>query len=168
MKIRKNHSPILFLFIIVAITSLCMSLVISAINLGLTPNFLQLWARIYGIAFVITLSTAFVATRIAEKVVTRLTSWKAFVRPLATEECKSPGETSNKLDSNCIVCIECSRRGHFSGRSTSDYQAETQISNPVLSDIVSKTIKLREYMNPHYDNTKSYWIWTLILDIWFI
>jgi Protein of unknown function (DUF2798) len=74
MKIHKSHSRILFLFITVAITSLCMSLVISTINLGLPSNFLQIWARIYGIAFVITLPTAFLATRIAEKVVAKMTA----------------------------------------------------------------------------------------------
>jgi uncharacterized membrane protein len=53
-----------------------MSLVISAINLGLPSNFLQIWPRIYGIAFVITLLTAFLATRIAEKVIAKMTARK--------------------------------------------------------------------------------------------
>jgi Protein of unknown function (DUF2798) len=53
-----------------------MSLVISAINLGMPSNFLQIWAHIYGIASVITLPTAFLATRIAEKVLAKMTDEK--------------------------------------------------------------------------------------------
>jgi hypothetical protein len=73
MKIHRSKSRILFLLITVPITSLCISLVISLINFGLTPNFLGIWARVYGVAFVIALPAAFVASRIADKVVTKLT-----------------------------------------------------------------------------------------------
>jgi hypothetical protein len=51
-----------------------MSLIISIINLGLPSNFLGIWARVYAIAFIIALPAALMATRIAEKVVARLTT----------------------------------------------------------------------------------------------
>lgn len=57
----------------VAIMSFVMSLALSILNLGLPPNFLEIWARAYAIAFVIAFPAAFAATRIAEKVVARLT-----------------------------------------------------------------------------------------------
>lgn len=65
---HRNRSRILFLFVTVAITSFTISLVVSIVNLGLAPNFLQIWARNYAIAFIVALPAAYVASRIAGKV----------------------------------------------------------------------------------------------------
>ena len=58
----------------VAMMVFCVSLFTSLINVGLTSNFFEVWARAFVIAFSIALPVALVVVRLAEKIVARITA----------------------------------------------------------------------------------------------
>jgi hypothetical protein len=51
----------------------CLSLSITLINVGLSTNFFQIWARAFGIAFAIALPVALVVSRVSMLIVARIT-----------------------------------------------------------------------------------------------
>lgn len=74
MKLNKKYSQILFGGIMGAMMSFFMSLFISLVNVGIAPNFFEVWMRAFPIAFAIGLPVAFVVWQFAKKVVARMTA----------------------------------------------------------------------------------------------
>jgi Protein of unknown function (DUF2798) len=74
IKLNKKYSPILFGVIMGVMMSFFMSLFISLVNIGIAPNFFEVWMRAFPVAFVIGLPVAFVVWHIAKRVVARLTA----------------------------------------------------------------------------------------------
>lgn len=73
VKLNKKHSQFLFISIMVTMMVFNVSLFVTLISIGLTSNFIEIWARAYMIGFAIALPTAFVVVRIARKIVETIT-----------------------------------------------------------------------------------------------
>lgn len=72
-KLSKKYSQFLFVTIMVMMMVLSVTLFVTLISVGLTSNFIEIWARAYITGFSIALPTAFVVTRVTGKIVARIT-----------------------------------------------------------------------------------------------
>lgn len=73
VKLNKKYSQFLFISIMVTMMVFNVSLLVILISIGLTSNFIEIWARAYMIGFAIALPTAFVVVRITRKIVETIT-----------------------------------------------------------------------------------------------
>ncbi len=69
--IHKRFTSVIFNLIMSFLMALVMSAVLVTINVGIGPDFLQLWMRSFGLAFVV----AFPAALVIEPLSSRLTAW---------------------------------------------------------------------------------------------
>ena len=72
-KLPKRHAPQLLAFFTSLFMSFLMSMVITFINVGPREDFLLLWMRAFGTAFVIAFPTILMVLPIARHLVERLT-----------------------------------------------------------------------------------------------
>lgn len=73
MKVAKRHAPTVFLLVMVSIMVVVMSLVLGFVNGAFAAGFWQVWPRQFLIAFVVALPAAYVARKLANGVVARVT-----------------------------------------------------------------------------------------------
>lgn len=73
-KLNKKYSQFLFVTIMVTMMVFNVSLFVTLISVGLTSNFVEIWARAYMTGFAIALPTALVVVRITGKIVAAITA----------------------------------------------------------------------------------------------
>jgi hypothetical protein len=73
MKIPQKYAPLIFGVMMSAIMSLVMSFAMTAINVGLHPQFLALWFKGFATGFIVATPVSFGAVRVADRVVKWLT-----------------------------------------------------------------------------------------------
>lgn len=71
-RFRPRHAPILLAFFTSLFMSFLMSMVITFINLGLRPDFLERWMGAFGLAFSVAFPAIMLVLPVARKLVTRL------------------------------------------------------------------------------------------------
>ncbi len=74
MKISRNYYGLLFGILMGTFMALIMSFFMMLINVGLTPNFLSIWARAFGVGAGIGIPTAILITKYVRRIVDNLTS----------------------------------------------------------------------------------------------
>lgn len=74
MKIDKKYTTILAAFFMSVSMAFFISLILTYINIGFTPDFLQKWLRGFGVGFLVGLPVALVTFPIVKRVVEKLTS----------------------------------------------------------------------------------------------
>ncbi len=70
--IPKKYETIVFAFVMSSLMSFIMSGVITIINIGIPPNFIQLWLKAYGSAFMIAFPTVLFVVPVVRKIVAKL------------------------------------------------------------------------------------------------
>jgi hypothetical protein len=74
MKIDKKYATVLTAFLMSVAMAFFISLILTYINIGLPPDFLQKWLKGFGVGFLVGLPVALVIFPIVKKVVQKLTS----------------------------------------------------------------------------------------------
>jgi len=73
MRINRRYSGLLFGFLVSLGMTFFMSLVLTLINLGFVPEFLERWAKAFVVEFVVGLPTSLVIIPVVRRIVDRLT-----------------------------------------------------------------------------------------------
>jgi hypothetical protein len=74
VKINKRYSWLLFAFFVSIGMSFFMSLVLTVVNLGIVPEFLERWARAFAVAFAVSVPTSLLVIPVVRKIVDKLTA----------------------------------------------------------------------------------------------
>jgi len=80
-RISARYADILFKVFLTLVMSALMSVVITFLNLGLTPDFWEKWAIAFAAGFVASFPAILIAVPIAKRLVARLTGQNQLAKP---------------------------------------------------------------------------------------
>ena len=72
MKIKKKYSTILFAIFMALAMSFTISLILTIINTGIVPLFVEKWMRSFAIGFIVALPTSLIFVPIIRRIVDKL------------------------------------------------------------------------------------------------